>query len=156
VTREVPNEKGTKSVLAYTAKYADDGRELMCQLDPANWDSKFPKPFCSFGILDVKFAPKLKCPDHFFWTQAWACGKGWLWTLSSITWACHTLPFYALRPFQGRHSHRAGDLLPSSTLLDTPRRTPMDAGEGISDQLHDCRESLTVGLQNQLEVRSRG
>jgi hypothetical protein len=31
----------------------------------------------------------------------------------------------ALQPFQGWPTSRAGSLPPSSTLLDTPRRTPM-------------------------------
>jgi hypothetical protein len=36
-----------------------------------------------------------------------------------------TLPETALWPLQGRPAHRAGGLRPSSTPLDTPRRTSM-------------------------------
>jgi hypothetical protein len=37
-----------------------------------------------------------------------------------------TTPATAMQPFQGWPAHRAGSLRPSSTSLDTPRRTPMN------------------------------
>jgi hypothetical protein len=47
--------------------------------------------------------------------------------------AHHALPFYgretpetALQPFQGWPAGSMGSLRPSPTLLDTPRRTPLD------------------------------
>jgi hypothetical protein len=40
-------------------------------------------------------------------------------------------PETALQPFQGWPALRAGSLRPSSTLLDTPRPTPMDLIEGL-------------------------
>jgi hypothetical protein len=36
-----------------------------------------------------------------------------------------TTPETAVRPFQGQPTHKAGDLRPSSTILVTPRHTPM-------------------------------
>jgi hypothetical protein len=50
----------------------------------------------------------------------WAYGKGWPWTPYSFTRARHALPFYTLP------STPYPTLQLSCTLLDTPRRTPMN------------------------------
>jgi hypothetical protein len=61
-------------------------------------------------------------------------GKGWPWTPISFTRARHAILFSpcrratretALLPFQSWSAHGAGGLRPSSSHLDSPRRTPM-------------------------------
>jgi hypothetical protein len=45
-------------------------------------------------------------------------------------------PETAIWPFQGRPASRVGSLRPSSTLLDTPRRMPMEAGREAFCTIH--------------------
>jgi hypothetical protein len=45
-------------------------------------------------------------------------------------------PETALRPFQGWPAHRVGNLLPFSTPLDTPCRTPMPGRDSCQHDSH--------------------
>jgi hypothetical protein len=64
-----------------------------------------------------------------------------------------TTPETALRPFLGWPGHRAGGLRPSSTPLDTPRRTPMIFP---STELPPCIEpqfQTTIGVRRGVSKR---
>jgi hypothetical protein len=51
-------------------------------------------------------------------------------------------PETAIRPFQGWPARRAGGLQPSSTPLDTPRRTPMVFGHHEPDRENHLVKAL--------------
>jgi hypothetical protein len=80
------------------------------------------------GMQDHREATGYEAPDY---QTPWAYGKGWPWTLYSIAWDIRALPFYTLRAttpetaVSGVAARRAGGLWPSSTPLDTRRRTPL-------------------------------
>jgi hypothetical protein len=98
-----------------------------------------PRPKClliiSLCSWSCSFRYRIRIPLvlEIFWT--WAYGKGWPWATLSFARARHALPFCtpcrratpdtALWPFQGWPACKAGGLRPSSTSLETPRRTPV-------------------------------
>jgi hypothetical protein len=106
-------------------------------LNPPMYGMFGPHPAYSIGY--GRPYQYLSGPPRYYMTprprsRSWAYGKGGTWTPKvSLGTAMHYLSTpcrwasleIALLLFQGWHAHRVGDLRPSSTCSDTPRRTPM-------------------------------
>jgi hypothetical protein len=81
-----------------------------------------------------KIGPEVELdPDRSSWGEgwmgSWAYGRGW--SMDSLDFHPGPALLRSATPFQGWPTHRAGGLRPSSTLLDTPRRMPMVAVDGV-------------------------
>ena len=44
-------------------KFTHNGQRLRCVLEYANWNTSFPKPSCGIEKMDVKFEPRIDCPQ---------------------------------------------------------------------------------------------
>jgi hypothetical protein len=62
-------------------------------------------------------------------------------------------PKMALQPFQGWPSRRTDGLRPSSTLLDTPRRTPITNGAESRDPFSVLKPVLEQSYEAKLRIK---
>ena len=53
-----------KGIFKYAAKYLDHGKSMKCVVHAEHWDDKIPKPSCSFGKMEILFAPRIECPSQ--------------------------------------------------------------------------------------------
>lgn len=48
---------------ALIPKFSDNGKSLSCVLEYDNWNTTFPKPRCGISAMDIKFEPRIECPE---------------------------------------------------------------------------------------------
>jgi hypothetical protein len=104
-------------------------------------------------------------------TKPWADGKGMAYGLHKVSLGAampcpcrRATPKTTSRLFQGLSAHRAGNLRPSSTFLDTPCRTPLDKtsdeknrSETDSGSIHySSRIKGNMGIRAGFQGGSRG
>ena len=47
----------------FDPKFTHNGKRLSCVLEYSHWNASFPKPSCGIDKLDVKFEPRIECPE---------------------------------------------------------------------------------------------
>jgi hypothetical protein len=131
------------------------------------------------GDADTEWWSHISCRSVTYESEGSTCYDGWIIDLTEghkrMAWGGHGLPKVSCGPampnpstpcgratsetaswlFQGWPACRAGGLRPSSTPLDTPRRTPMTEGESNVSEFSDMSSGLT-SVPMKLTHKDRG